>query len=413
MKNVFEKKAAICAFKKSANLVLAAIFAVTLAIVPSQAQTFRAIHQFNSQNDGFGSEGSVLVDATGNLFGTTTTGAGGLDSGIVFKIDSSGKESVLFNFDTFISGIFPTGSLVQDQSGNIYGVAEGGPGGAGVVYRVSQQGDQQVLFAFQGGLNNHTQKAPAGGLFLDKNGNIFGTAEFGTNLSCQLGCGTIFRLDSAGQMHILHTFTGDANGAQPVGPLVRDAAGNFYGVTKAGGNRSCPEFDSFRGSGCGVVFKLSKTGQLTVLHTFNGGQDGALPQGGLLLDAAGNLFGTTASGGNADRGTIFRIAKDGTFTVLHRFALKEAKNPNGGLVADAAGNLFGTAQLGGDQNLGSVFELTPNGTLNVLHSFQGLEDGAVPFAGLTRDSAGHLFGTTVKNFLVQQIQGGNVFEITP
>jgi uncharacterized repeat protein (TIGR03803 family) len=75
--------------------------------------------------------------------------------------------------------------------------------------------------------------------------------------------------------------------------------------------------------------------------------------------------------------------------------------------------LFGTAQLGGDQNLGSVFELTPNGTLNVLHSFQGLEDGAVPFAGLTRDASGHLFGTTVKNFLVQQIQGGNVFEITP
>jgi uncharacterized repeat protein (TIGR03803 family) len=125
------------------------------------------------------------------------------------------------------------------------------------------------------------------------------------------------------------------------------------------------------------------------------------------------LYGTTFQGGKLERGTVFKISKDGTYAILHRFTQREGKNPNGGLVSDPAGNLYGTAQLGGGHNIGSVFQLTPDGGLKVLHSFRGLKDGASPFAGLIRDEAGHLFGTTVRNFLIQPIQGGNVFELTP
>jgi uncharacterized repeat protein (TIGR03803 family) len=392
-----------------------AVTMLTLAvtIAPTQAQTFKPLHQFDSDRDGAFSEGAVLRDAAGNLYGTTTSGALGFDNGIVFKIDSTGRETVLFAFDDFVSGTFPTGNLIQDAAGNLYGIAEGGPGGAGVAYKLSPQGEQTLLFSFQGGLHNHTAKGPAGGLFMDKAGNILGTAQFGSDLSCQLGCGSVFRLDTTGKLHLLHKFTSGAQGSSPIGPLVQDAAGNLYGVAQSGGDLSCPEFFLFPGTGCGVVFKLGKNLELTVLHAFKGGKDGAVPQAGLLLDASGNLFGTALKGGNSENGTVFKISANGIYRVLHRFSGKDGTNPNGSLVSDPDGNLYGTAQLGGTQNLGTAFQLSPIGELKVLHNFKGLKDGASPFAGLTRDQAGHLYGTTVKNFLIQQIQGGSVFEITP
>lgn len=389
---------------------IAMIALVLLAISSTQAQTFRALHQFNDQADGAFSEGSVILDSAGNIYGTTT------NPGSVFKINKNGNESVLKFINGGpgdVGGEFPKGSLTLDAAGNLYGVADGGSGGAGIVYKLSPKGEQTVLFAFQGGLDNTNPKAPAGGVLLGKNGNIFGAAQFGNKLKCFIGCGSIFRLDAAGTMHFLHKFTGGADGASPIGPLVQDASGNLYGVAQSGGDRSCPEKFLIQGAGCGIVFKIDTNHVLTVLHTFTGRTDGAVPQGGLLLDASGNLFGATLEGGDSDNGIIYEIASDGAYTVLHRFAPKEGRNLNGGLVSDPAGNLYGTAQLGGDQNLGTAFELTPDGTVNVLHNFQGLKDGAVPFAGLFRDQAGHLFGTTSKNFLIQIVQGGNVFEITP
>jgi len=373
----------------------------------AHAQTFTVLHQFNSTSDGAFSEGSVLRDSAGNIFGTTT------NPSTVFKIGSNGKESVFFNINGGDLGDFPTGSLTEDAAGNLYGIAEGGSGGAGVVYKLSPQAQETVLFAFQGGLHNTTPKLPAGGVLLGKNGNIFGVAQFGNKQTCAVGCGSVFRLDATGSMHFLHVFTGGTDGGNPIGPLVQDAAGNLYGVAQSGGDLTCPEFLFTQGAGCGVVFKIARTGTFTVLHTFAGGADGAIPQGGLLRDANGNLFGTAASGGIAENGTVYQIARDGSYSVVHRFTQAEGQNPNGGLVEDTSGNIFGTAQLGGNQSLGTVFQLNPDESVKVLHSFQGLADGAVPLAGLFRDSAGHLYGTTVKNFLVQTIQGGNVFEVTP
>jgi uncharacterized repeat protein (TIGR03803 family) len=365
------------------------------------------LHQFNIEGDPAFSEGSVVLDHNGNLFGTTTL------PGAVFKIDRKGKESTFFNLNGGSVGEFPTGSLAVDAANNLYGIAAGGTGGSGVIYKLSPQGQETILFAFQGGLHTTSPKEPAGGVLLDTNGNIFGAAQFGNKQTCQIGCGSIFLLDPAGSMHFLHQFTGGADGANPIGPLVQDALGNLYGVAQSGGDHSCPESFEDQGAGCGVVFKIARNLKFTVLHTFAGGADGAIPQGGLVIDSAGNLFGTAVQGGIAENGTIYEIAKDGTYTVVHRFTQAEGRNPNGGLVADTSGNLYGTAQLGGDQNLGTIFEFTADESVKVLHNFQGLEDGAVPLAGLFRDRAGHLFGTTVKDFLIQLPQGGSVFVLTP
>lgn len=389
---------------------LMAILVLSLAVMmPSaQAQTFTVLHEFDSENDGAFPEGGVLRDAKGNLYGTTT------DPGTVFKIDKKGRESIVGLVNGGGLGIFPSGTLAQDAAGNLYGVNEGDPG-AGAIYKLSPKGKGAILFSFQSGLHIDEPQLPAGGVSLDASGNIFGAAQFGSDQTCGLGCGDIFQLDQVGNLTLLHRFTGGADGGHPIGPLVQDAEGNLYGVAQSGGDRACPEkFEQFPHEGCGVVFKLAKSGELTVLHIFRGGKkDGAVPQAGLLLDAAGNLFGTTFTGGPDRFGTVFKIANDGTYTVLHMFAESEGENPNGGLVADPAGNLYGTAQVGGDGEDGTAFELSPDGTLKLLHTFEGLEDGAFPLAGLFRDDQGRLYGTTVTNGLIQFVQGGNVFEITP
>ena len=376
-----------------ATLRAALVSFTLMAVIPDHSwavdtATFTPLHQFDSPTDGAFPQGALLRDAAGNLYGTTTSGGGG--DGTIFKIDSTGRETVLFDFTNFVSGSSPASALIQDQSGNLYGIADQGPGGAGVVFKLSPDGEQTLLHSFQGGFNLKP-KAPTGGILMDESGNIFGTTLFGGNglpqFHCsQFGCGTVFQLDPAGKLHVLHKFTG-LDGTQPFGPLVQDRDGNLYGVSEFGGDRSCPD-PRFEGVGCGTVFRLSKTRELTVLHTFRGGPDGSSPQPGLLLDSAGSLYGTTFQGGKSERGIVFKISKKGRYTTLHRFTQKEGKNPNGGLVSDPAGNLYGSAELGGAHDQGSVFQLTPDGGLNVLHSFRGLKDGAGPFAGLIRMKRG-------------------------
>jgi uncharacterized repeat protein (TIGR03803 family) len=403
-------------YMRKQSFFSAAIFMLVLAVtIPSaQAQTFTALHQFNGGligglSDGANPEGALLRDAAGNLFGTTF--AGGIGEGVAFKLDSTGRETILFTFNDFVSGGFPASPLIQDQVGNLYGIADGGPGGAGVVFRLSQQGEETLLFEFQGG-SGPQPKVPSGWILMDKTGNIFGTTLAGGRGNCLFGsgCGTVFRLDPAGALRVLHNFNGGPGGGEPLGPLVQDAAGNLYGVAQQGGDLSCPEFPQV---GCGTVFKLAKNGAFTVLHTFKGGADGAAPQPGLLLDPAGNLFGTAGRGGNSENGTVFKISSNGTYTILHRFTGKDGTNPNGGLVSDSAGSLYGTTQIGGRNALGTVFRLDPAGRLKVLHDFTGGDDGASPLAGVILDAAGNLYGTAVKNFLIQRVQGGNVFVITP
>jgi uncharacterized repeat protein (TIGR03803 family) len=237
-----------------------------------------------------------------------------------------------------------------------------------------------VLYSFTGGANGNL---PTSSLFRDSAGNLYGETFRGGDLSCAdgAGCGVIFKIDTNGNETVLHAFTGGADGAYPTGGLVRDSAGNLYSTAYNGGNLTCGA-----PYGCGTVFKLDAAGTLTVLYAFTGGNDGQLPDGGVIRDAAGNLYGGTSFGGSANGGTIFKLDAAGKETVLFRFGAKsQGRDPMGSLFRDAAGNLFGTTYQGGYSYLGgegTVFKVDPRGQQTVLHAFTPTGDGAFPYAGI-------------------------------
>jgi uncharacterized repeat protein (TIGR03803 family) len=368
---------------------------------PATAPQFTVLHVFNGgPGDGSRPHAGVVRDAAGNLYGTTFTG-GGLDEGTVYKLNTAGHVRVLFTFNN-LNGSFPESGLILDKAGNLYGTAEEGPGGAGVLFRLDKNGNEEILHAFQGGFNNNPG-VPAGGVIMDEVGNLYGATLAGGRGPFP-GFGTLYQVDPSAKFTVLHDFQGKADGAQPQGPLVRDADGNFYGAALAGGKNNQ-----------GTIFKLATNGTLTVLHTFTGGTDGSGPQAGLLMDNARNLFGSATKGGDSGNGTVFEITKSGRFKRLYSFTDgSDGKNPNGELVQDADGNIYGTTQSGpGLDALGTVFKLDRAHTLAVLHSFKAGRDGASPLAGLMRDSAGNLYGTTIKNGLIRRVQGGSIFKITP
>jgi uncharacterized repeat protein (TIGR03803 family) len=242
---------------------------------------------------------------------------------------------------------------VRDAAGNLYGTTcSGGDPGGGTVYKVDITGKQTVLY----GLGGKDGACPYASLMRDTVGNLYGAT---------FAPGVVFRLDENGKFTVLHTFTGGTGGERPTYiRLVRDAAGNLYGTTSRGGIY----LDDCRPrGGCGVVFKLDKSGQETVLYSFTGKADGAGPEAGLLRDAAGNLYGTTSSGGatggncgTTGCGVVFKLDTNGQETVLHTFTGgADGAGPHSSLVRDAEGNFYGTAEGGGDYGCGVVFKLTP------------------------------------------------------
>jgi uncharacterized repeat protein (TIGR03803 family) len=309
--------------------------------------------------------------------------------------------SVLYSFNA-ADGVDTKPGLVLDKEGNLYGTTPiGGIGGDGEVFKLDTAGTETVLHSFTGpdGIE------PSAGLIRDEEGNLYGTTLTGNAPSL----GTVFKLDTTNTETVLHGFTGP-DGANPEAGLVRDKEGNLYGTTFGGGT-----------SGEGTVFKLDTTGMETVLYSFTGGADGANPHGSLILDKAGNLYGTTYLGGllncfGAGCGVVFKLDTTGTETVLHSFTGPDGANPDAGLVRDKEGNLYGTTSGGGPSKEGTVFKLDTTPTETVLYSFTGLADGAGPLAGLVRDKAGNLYGTTNQggNLSCQAPSGcGVVFKVDP
>jgi uncharacterized repeat protein (TIGR03803 family) len=363
----------------------------------AQAQTHNVLHSFTGVADGATPYAGLVRDASGNLYGTTTAG-GASNRGTVFKLYTTGKETLLHSFTGGADGATPYAPLVLDPSGNLYGTATaGGASNSGTVFKVDTTGAETVLYTFTGGADGKTPDAP---LVLDPSGNLYGT----TSAGGATNSGIVFKLDTTGAETVLYTFSGGADGKTPTGGLVRDAAGNLYGTTNDGGRpRAC-----FLGYvGCGVVFKLDTTGTETVLYTFTGGTDGGNPYyAGLVRDASGNLYGTTSAGGASDSGTVFKLDTTGTETVLYSFG-NGGVEPFAGLVRDAAGNLYGTTTNGGS-GFGTVFKLDTSGTETLLHTFAGGADGATSYAGLVLDAAGNLYGTTTAG---GDSSFGTVFEI--
>jgi uncharacterized repeat protein (TIGR03803 family) len=326
----------------------------------------KVLYSFTGGQDGDQPYASLIRDAEGNLYGTTFFGGGSAECtggcGVVFKLDTSGKATVLHAFTrTGGDGANPYDGLVQDPKGNLYGTTVNGGsssaaacfGGCGVVFRINTAGKETVLYRFRGGTDGAN---PFAGLVRDAKGNLYGTTQYGGTS----GYGTVFKLDNARKETVLYTFTGGADGGQPLlGYLVRDAKGNLYGTTVRGGASSCSYL-------CGTVFELEKSGKETVLHGFVGGTDGTNPYAGLARDAEGNLYGTTNQGGASGYGTVFKLDKSGQETLLHTFTGTggDGASPYDDLILDPKSNLYGTAADGGDSGCyddlgcGIVFRLS-------------------------------------------------------
>jgi uncharacterized repeat protein (TIGR03803 family) len=234
--------------------------------------------------------------------------------------------------------------------------------------------------------------SPYAGLVFDVAGNLYGTTIMGGTGSCfngELhGCGTVFKLDAAGVETVLYSFQSGADGAYPWASLVIDSAGNLYGTTLEGGL-----------SGAGTVFKLDPAGQETILHSFVGSPDGANPYGALIRDGQDNLYGATNAGGfkkcgAGGCGTIFKIDAEGRETIMHRFGQgADGQNPYGNLWRDSTGSLYGTTYRGGALGFGTVYRFNRQGE-TILYSFQSVTDGYGPEAGVVGDLTGNLYGTT-------------------
>jgi uncharacterized repeat protein (TIGR03803 family) len=341
----------------------------------------------------------ILIGLDGRLYGAAHYG-GRAGHGVVFRLDGSGDEDVRYTFDLLTAAGFgqPTGGVVRDSAGNLYGttfIGQADSGyGFGVVYKVDTAGRAKVLHNFTNGADGGN---PYGGVILDSKGNLYGTASGGG----ASGAGIVFKMDMSGNETVLYTFTGGVDGNGPFGALLRDAAGNLYGMTDGGG-----------AADSGVVFKIDTTGNESVLYSFTGGADGGFPLGGLSRDPAGNFYGTTQAGGASGAGAVFKLDTLGNEAVLYSFS----GGADGGFPAwvtparDSAGNLYGTTGSGGDAGVGVVFKVDASGNETVLHSFTGGVDGGEPLAGVTLGAEGKLYGTT---FSGGQMNAGVVFEIKP
>lgn len=379
-------------------------------IRPAAAQTFTVLYSFNTPgdlSDGGEPEAGVTRDAAGNLYGTTFFGGAGTGCdidyagcGTVFKVDTTGTETVLHSFggpgSPANDGWNPTARVILDKAGDVYGTTlYGGEYGYGTVFKVDTAGNETIFYSFSGGRDGAN---PNAGVVQDAAGNFYGTTEYGGRGCNGLGCGTVFRISPAGQETVLHRFGDGPDGASPLGGVALDASGNIYGTTWLGGTH-----------GFGTAFRLDSSGNERVLHSFAGGSDGANPLNTPVLDAAGNLYGTTSAGGPYF-GTIFMVDAAGNESILYSFTGGlDGAYPYSHLLVDSSGNLYGTASQGGSTGAGSAFEFSA-GTLIVLYDFAGTnyDDGAWPMGGLAMDSAGNLYGTLSQNGLYGW---GSVFEI--
>ena len=370
--------------------------------------------------------GNLITDSAGNLYGTSS-GGGFYGYGTVFEFSPAGSgwtEEILFSFGHDpASGQDPIGGLLLDAAGNLYGTTEsGGAYNHGVVFELMHNADgswtEQVLHSF----NGTDGSSPWAALVFDAAGNLYGTTETGGAYNY----GTAFELTPAGggnwSEQVLRSFGNGTDGTYPLAPLVLDTTGDVYGTTSNGGE--------YQG---GIAFELSPAAgggwSEQVLHNFGSGVDGREPfAGALIFDSAGNLYGTTTAGGTHQAcqggsdtcGTVYRLTPTGggswTEQVLYSFnGTPDGNSPTNSVLLDAAGSIYGTTYFGGSgqHEAGTVFKLTPgavNWTERVLYSFSGYADGDSAASGLIQDGVGNLYGTTQAG---GAYECGTVYEITP
>lgn len=360
--------------------MLAGVCALAIS-PPAFANHFTVLHAFKySEQD---PESALTYDGHGAFYGTTFWG--GTGAGTVFRIRPGGKETTIYTFKGESDGANPMAGVAFGPDGALYGTTSAGGGsvncreGCGTIFRLTTQGQETVLHAF----NGPDGAVPFGAVIFDSKGNLFGTTTEGGGANGSAG--TVYRLGHGGKMALLHVFHHDGtDGWAPRTRLSMDRRGNLYGTTSQGG-----QYDT------GTLFKVTPEGLESIVYAFRDQADGGWPQSDLFIDEKGNLYGKTEFGGALDLGTVFRITPSGVETVLHSFAGApgDGMYPVGGVIADDAGNLYGTTTTNGGGGYGNVYRLAPDGTLKLLHNFVGT-DGSRPRQTLAADGLGNLYGTT-------------------
>jgi uncharacterized repeat protein (TIGR03803 family) len=371
----------------------------------SFSQTEKVLHTFTVTDGAFPYSG--LVRGTdGYLYGTTFAG-GTVECGTVFKISTSGKFKSIYSFAGGNDGCNPQASVIRDSSGNLYGTTEsGGTANVGTVFKINSAGRESVLYAFQGGSDG---AFPITDLIRDKSGNLYGTTSSGGDYTlCELGCGIAFKIDPSNKETILHTFTGGLDGS-PSGGLVMDSAGNLYG----------PGFGSGL-YGYGNIFEIGSGETVTDLFDFGPGlnADGDNPQNDLAFGPGAVLYGTTYEGGDLNAcigfgcGVVFSYSQ-GVETVIHSFGASpsDVSLPSGPIARDAAGNLYGAAASGGPYEVGAVYKVDTSGNETLFYSFRNGVDGGDPNGRLYVTGTGTVYGTATTGGGVTGY--GVVFKITP
>jgi uncharacterized repeat protein (TIGR03803 family) len=361
-------------------MLLAAFWLCVPTSESAAATTFTTLLSFDG-TDGANAAAGLIQATDGNFYGTTSEG-GANRNGSVFRISPSGTLTTLYSFCSKIAcsdGANPLGRLIQATDGNLYGTTQ-----LGTVFKITLSGTLTTL----GGTGG---QSPLAGLIQGTDGNFYGTtARGGANTRCELrpgyfvSCGTVFKITPSGTVTTLASFS-QASGFNPSSTLIQATDGNFYGTTPVGG-ANYPGF--------GTVFKLTPTGTLTVLHSFDG-TDGEKSLGALVQGTDGNFYGTTSFGGGSAGfvGTVFKITPTGTLTTLHSFNGPDGSGASAGLIQATDGNFYGTTTGVGYNNLGTVFQITPSGALTTLHSFDGA-DGELSYGALIQGTNGEFYGTT-------------------
>ena len=383
------------------------------------ASTINVIYSFVGDEDGEYTDTDLVIDSAGNLYGTSVLG-GDFGSGTVFQLTPSGNgwiHTVLYSFTSGTDGGEPYKGVTLDAQGNLYGTAVSGgtggcEGGCGVAYKLTHSGgswSQSVIHYFSGGDDG---SGPGAGLTIDHQGNLYGTTPTGG----ANGLGVVYQLnpDAGGNWNfkVIHTFTGGTDGATGSAGRLLLHGGRLYGVATAGGAN---------GKGTAYELKPSHAGEWTLntIYAFQGQPDAGFPYSALLF-TSGKLYGTTYYDGANNLGSVYELSR----TAMGRWKEKvlysfqggsDGQNSLGNLVVDAAGNLYGTTSEGGaDCSCGTIFKLTPGAhgtwTESVVHRFEGPPDGAFVYNGMVADAAGNFYGATVHGGVADE---GAIYQFTP
>jgi uncharacterized repeat protein (TIGR03803 family) len=370
----------------SIGILAFTVFLGLFAIQPAPAQTFDVLHNF-AGSDGQGPLAGLAMDTKENLYGTTS-GGGLYGEGVAFKASRGGLEMVLHSFGSGTDGASPEGSLILDAADNLYGTTfSGGPANAGIVFKLSPKGAETVLYSFAGGADGAN---PVAGLAMDKSGNLYGTTSAGGASSS----GTVFEISATGKHAVLYSFGGTNDGTVPVAGVTLDPKGNLYGTTSLGGTLGYGTVFELKRSASGWTESILHSFQLQS----DGGTPYAgliFDKSGNLYGAA-----TQGGDGSAGGGTVFELTPSGsswTFTPIYGLAGWNISGSFRDLLYDSAtGAIYSTTHCDGQNDAGTVYELTPSSggwSYTQLYTFTGGTDGLYVFSNLVMDKAGNLYGT--------------------